>query len=154
MPTPDDAMLSPVEHESNATHATCPPEESRTITEQDSNPSSDSEAHTRSSLESVVDVPMQQPTPPPQDSPSYAQSPTDSHTKPSSSNIEAPNRDIPTPVTTIDDGTDDQRTSHASPLSVTAPGPVAPPPPPAQVSYLASPFPANRVSKRKITSWA
>ncbi|KAG9187038.1 hypothetical protein G6011_10146 [Alternaria panax] len=127
MPTPDDeAMVSPVEHESIAGRTTCPPEDARVIATHELNetrsPSHDSNAN------SVPDVPMQQPTPSPQSSREPTQAPDDIHSKISSTNIEAPSRDIPTPMTTTDDGTEEQRTSQASLLA----------------SHLSSPFPAHR----------
>jgi hypothetical protein len=128
MPTPSDVL--PVEHESIANRATCPPDESRITTAHELNaPSHD---------EPAIDAPMQLPTPPPQEPLAGAQSPPESHNKPSSAQIEAPSRDIPTPMTATDDGTEDQRASHASPIHATVPASLL-------VSHLSSPFPAHRV---------
>lgn len=136
MPTPDDAMVSPVEHESIASRATCPPEEARNITARELNAAREYMANDIN-VESTPDVPMQQPTPPPQDSPA-AQSPAETHSKPSSADIDAPSRDIPTPMTATDDGAEEQRTSQASPLPATTPVSLL-------TSHLSSPFPAHRV---------
>jgi hypothetical protein len=137
MPTPDDATVSPVEHESIAGRATCPPEEARITSAHEPNEAHGSSAS--NNVESIMEAPMQQPTPPPQEPSTQAQSPSEDHTK-TSNTIEAPNRDIPTPMTTTDDGSEEQRTSQASPLSANAPAPVS-----ALASHLASPFPAYRV---------
>jgi hypothetical protein len=138
MPTPHDVMVSPVEHESTTGRATCPPEESRNTVahELPQSPTFNAADH----VESSIDVPMQLPTPPPQDSPAHTHPTTESRTKPSSARIEAPNRDTPTPMTVTDDGTEEQRLSQASPLSATAPGPTS-----LLASHLSSPFPAQRV---------
>jgi hypothetical protein len=146
MPTPDDVMVSPVEHESTAGRATCPPEDSRNIVTHEL-PQSPG-FNTSSNVESTIDVPMQLPTPPPQDSPAHAHPSTETHTKPSSARIEAPNRDTPTPMTVTDDGTEEQRTSQASPLSATAPGPTS-----LLTSHLSSPFPTHRVRASDYTIW-
>lgn len=142
MPTPDDVVVSPVEqHESSvANRATCPPEEARTSSPHESSntrgisASNDVDPAQRRSM-------LQQPTPPPHGT--REQSPVETHSKPSSASIDAPNRDIPTPMTATDDGTEDQRTSLASPLSATAPAPIRFNP-----SHLAAPFPAYRVCAR------
>lgn len=130
MPTPSDVL--PVEHESIANRATCPPDESR-IT-------SAHELNTPSHEEPAIDAPMQLPTPPPQESPAGAQPPPESHSKPTGAHIEAPSRDIPTPMTATDDGSEDQRTSHASahPASASVPASLL-------ASHLSSPFPTHRV---------
>ncbi|KAJ4362771.1 hypothetical protein N0V95_001262 [Ascochyta clinopodiicola] len=80
---------------------------------------------------------QQQPTPPPHGT--REQSLAETHSKPSSASIEAPNRDTPTPMTATDDGAEDPRTSLASPLSATAPLAIRFTP-----SYLAAPYPARR----------
>jgi hypothetical protein len=127
MPTPDDeAMVSPVEHESIAGRTTCPPEDARIIPTHELNDTPS------------PSVPMQQPTPSPQSSREPTQAPDDIHSKISSTNIEAPSRDIPTPMTATDDGTEEQRTSQASPLSTAAPVSLL-------ANHLSSPFPAHRV---------
>ncbi|CAA9958749.1 hypothetical protein P3342_003652 [Pyrenophora teres f. teres] len=135
MPTPDDAMVSPMEHEDMNTRTTCPPDESRTGDGRALNELRHS-SHD-SNATHVPDVPTQLPTPPPQDCPEHTQMPADSHTKPSGADIETPNRDIPTPMTATDDGTDEQRTSQASPLTATAPVSLL-------AHHLSSPFPAHR----------
>ncbi|KAF2034821.1 hypothetical protein EK21DRAFT_107451 [Setomelanomma holmii] len=137
MPTPDDAMLSPVEHESITGHITCPPEESRITPTRELSPTH--EFNASNNVESTLDVPMQLPTPPPQEPSSRAQSPSESQAKPSNARIEAPVRDTPTPMTSMDDGAEDQRTSHTSPLSATAPTPIS-----LYANHLSSPFPAHR----------
>lgn len=137
MPTPDDAIASHMEHESiAASRATCPPDDVHTITTHDLNATRTRTASDGNS-ESASHAPMQQPTPPPQDSPAEAQTMADAHSKPSSTDIDAPNRDTPTPMTATDDGAEEQRTSHASPLSATAPISLA-------TNHLSSPFPAHR----------
>ena len=128
MPTPDDAVLSPAEHE----RATCPPDEPHTST-----------AHSDSSVSDNVDpgrrLPAHRlPTPPPHGS--REQSPSETHSKPSSASREEPHRDIPTPMTVTDDNAEDQRALQASPLSATAPAPNRYIP-----SHLAAPFSAHRV---------
>ncbi|EUC31282.1 hypothetical protein COCCADRAFT_101680 [Bipolaris zeicola 26-R-13] len=135
MPTPDDAMVPSVEHESIAGRATCPPDESRSITAQELNQlrlSSHSSDASRASH-----APMQQPTPPPQDSPEHGQTPADTHSKPSTADIETPARDIPTPMTATDDGSEEQRTSQASPQSAITPVSLL-------ANHISSPFPAHR----------
>jgi hypothetical protein len=146
MPTPDDVMVSPVEHESIAGRATCPPEESRNTVAHELPQSPAFNA--ANNVESAIDVPMQLPTPPPQDTPAHAHPTTEAHSKPSSARIEAPNRDTPTPMTATDDGTEEQRISQASPLSTTAPGPTS-----LLASHLASPFPPRRVRTSRCTTW-
>jgi len=136
MPTPDDAIVSPVEHEDMNARTTCPPDESRSGDGRALNELRHS-SHD-SNATHVAHVPTQLPTPPPQDCPEHAQTPADSHTKPSGAEIETPNRDIPTPMTATDDGTEEQRTSQASPLTATAPVSLL-------AHHLSSPFPAHRV---------
>lgn len=137
MPTPDDAIPSPVEHESTASRTTCPPDEARIANANELNASP--RFNDGSNVGPTIDVPMQLPTPPLQDTSAHAppSSGSDSHSKPSSARIEAPNRDTPTPMTATDDGAEEQRTSQASPL---APGPA-----PLFSNHLTSPFPAQRV---------
>lgn len=138
MPTPDDVVVSPVEqHESSLTNrATCPPDDIRISTAhalsstRDSSVSDDVDPARRRPAQ-------QQPTPP---HGAREQSPGETHVKPSGASIEAPNRDIPTPMTATDDGAEDQRTSLASPLSATASAPIR-----FTHSHLAAPFPAYRV---------
>lgn len=134
MPTPDD-VVSPAEHE----RAICPPEGTHTVTahrELNENRDSSSAGH---DVDSAQRRPMlQQPTPPPHGT--REQSPAETHSKPPNASIEAPNRDIPTPMTATDDGAEDQRASQASPLSANAPVPIRYTP-----SHLAAPFPAHRV---------
>jgi hypothetical protein len=137
MPTPDDeAMISPVEHESVAGRTTCPPEEARIIATHELNETRGSNHD--SNARAVPDVPMQQPTPSPQNSREHTQAPDDIHTKLSSTDVETPSRDIPTPMTATDDGTEEQRTSQVSPLSTVAPVSLL-------ANHLSSPFPARRV---------
>ena len=139
MPTPDDeAMVSPVEHESIAGRPTCPPEESRVIATHELNDTRG--AHDDSNASAVPDVPMQQPTPSPQNSREHTQAPDDIQTKLPSTDRDSPTRDIPTPMTATDDGTEEQRTSHVSPLSPVAPTSLL-------ASHLSSPFPAHRVGQ-------
>jgi hypothetical protein len=134
MPTPDDAIVSPVEHESITGRTTCPPEESRI---HGLNAAPNSINNDNDDASTTRHVPMQQPTPPRQDSPAETQTLVDTHTKPSSTDTEVP-IDIATPMTATDDGTEEQRTSHASPLSATAPVSLL-------ANHLSSPFPAHRV---------
>ena len=132
MPTPDD-----VEHESIANRATCPPEEARISTTHELSDIHDSSANNDGGA--AQQRPMQQqPTPPPHGT--RERSPTETHSKPSSASIDAPNRDTPTPMTATDDGAEDQRAAQASPLSATAPAPIRSTP-----SHLASPFLTHRV---------
>jgi hypothetical protein len=138
MPTPDDAMLSPVEHESTASRTTCPPDEARITTAHALNDAPTFNAS--SDVHFNIDVPMQLQTPPPQDNPAHAPPSPASHIKPSSARTEAPNRDIPTPMNATDDGAEDQRTSQALPLAANAPGPA-----PLLSCHLSLPFPAHRV---------
>ncbi|KAF1834250.1 hypothetical protein BDW02DRAFT_569265 [Decorospora gaudefroyi] len=136
MPTPDDAMALPAveQHESITSRTTCPPEELRIIATAEVNDTRPDASDSNAS--SAPNVPMQQPTPPPEDASARAQTPTDTPSKPSSSDIDAPSRDIPTPMTATDDGTE-ERPSQASPMSTTAPVSLLP-------SHLSSPFPAHR----------
>ncbi|KAJ8115026.1 hypothetical protein OPT61_g3226 [Boeremia exigua] len=131
MPTPDD-VVSPVEPE----RATCPPEDTRIPTAHGGlSDSHDSSA--RSNVDSARRAQTQRhPTPPPH---SAELSSAETHSKPSSASIEAPNRDTPTPMTVTDDGADDQRASQASPLSASAPAPIR-----YTSSHLAAPFSAHR----------
>jgi hypothetical protein len=137
MPTPNDVtMLSP--------QTTCPPEDSRIHNlhddvpdEQSSQPDDDSDT--------TFNAPMQQPTPPPAESESPADTsvPAGSHIKISEIDIDGPMRDIPTPTSATDESTEEQqRNSHASPLSATAPAPASW----LQHSALTSPYPSHRVS--------
>ncbi|KAF1911679.1 vacuolar import and degradation protein-domain-containing protein [Ampelomyces quisqualis] len=137
MPTPDDVMGAPVEHESTTGHTTCPPDEARVVAAHE--PRQPPTFHTASNVGPTSHVPMRLPTPPPQHSPAHAPPSLESHSKPSSARIEAPNRDIPTPPTAPDDGPEDQRTSQTSPLSATAPRP-----PSLLASHLSLPFPPYR----------
>ncbi|KAF2833472.1 hypothetical protein CC86DRAFT_365358 [Ophiobolus disseminans] len=137
MPTPND-VVSPIEHESVANRATCPPDESRTTTTPGLNQNFDPNAS--SNVAPAIDTPMQLPTPPPQESITRAPPPPDAHTKPSNAHIEPPSRDIPTPMTTAtDDSTEEQRLSQASPLSAATPAPTS-----LLAGHLSSPFPAHR----------
>jgi hypothetical protein len=136
MPTPDDAMILPLEHEGS--RATCPPDESRILDPHES--SQTNAANANAIADSAADVPISQPTAPPREDAGRAQSPPENHTKPPSTSIEAPNCDTPTPMTSTDDGAEEQRTSQPSPLSANAPAPVLPSP-----SHLTSPFPTHRV---------
>lgn len=138
MPTPDDVMVSPVEHESIANHPTCPPEDLRIGSAHESH---EARRHRPGDdVESCPHIPTQQPTPPPQDAPAQMSMASDSHGKPAGTDIDVPARDIPTPMTTTDDGDAEQRTSQLSPLSTTAPVPA-----PLLSSYhLSSPFPSRR----------
>jgi hypothetical protein len=131
MPTPDDAIVSPVEHESTTSRATCPPDEPRTITAHGLNESPD--FHAASNGESSIDVPMQLPTPPPQE-------PSETHTKPTGAHIELPARDIPTPMNSTDDGAEEQRIAQTSPTSTITPALTS-----LLTGQLASPYPAHRV---------
>lgn len=140
MPTPDDAMVAPVEHESIAGRSTCPPDDARNPTAHEMNAARTSLS--AANVAAAPSMPMQQPTPPPQDEPGVAPSPAEAHRKPSSpDDIDSPSRDIPTPMTATDDGADEQRTAQASPLSATIP----PAPISSFASHLASPFPVHRV---------
>lgn len=145
MPTPDDAMLSPPaerEHESHlAGRATCPPEESRIQTPRDV--TIEQPIHEDDNVDTSFIAPMQQPTPPPgdQESHSEAHPSTAAHHKSSSSNIEGPIRDIPTPISATDESTEEQRNPQVSPVTATAPTPMSW----SQPSALTSPFPSQRV---------
>ncbi|KAH8731276.1 vacuolar import and degradation protein-domain-containing protein [Phaeosphaeriaceae sp. PMI808] len=139
MPTPD-AIVSPGEHEGTtaAGRTTCPPDELRTIITNPTTNIRDSNLNPPHAFNSPDNgsfnhlPPMQLPTPPPQDMSAHAQPPPpESHSKPSSAPIESPARDIPTPMTAIDDAADEHqhRTSH-----------------------LSSPFPAHRFLPRSSSS--
>ncbi|KAJ4404850.1 hypothetical protein N0V91_005585 [Didymella pomorum] len=132
MPTPDD-VVSPAEHE----RATCPPEDTHTSTAHEELSTTRDSSASRNVDSSQRPRMQQQPTPPPHGS--REQSPTETHSKPSSASIEAPNRDIPTPMTAIDENAEDQRASQASPLSAIAPAPIR-----YNTSQLAAPYPAHR----------
>lgn len=134
MPTPDDVVLPAEEHE----RTTCPPDDTHTSTVREGLSDARDSSASRNVGSGQRSRTQQQPTPPPHGS--REQSPTETHSKPSSASIEAPNRDIPTPMTAIDDSTEDQRASQASPLSPTAPAPIRYNP-----SHLAAPYPAHRV---------
>ncbi|KAH7413997.1 vacuolar import and degradation protein-domain-containing protein [Phaeosphaeria sp. MPI-PUGE-AT-0046c] len=126
------------EHESTAAaRATCPPDEriANSTRELDQSPPFSAASNGRHHM----DVPMQLPTPPPQDAPAHAPPTPESHTKPESAPIEAPTRDIPTPMTATDDGAEEQRAIQTSPLSANPPSPTS-----LLASHLSSPFPAQR----------
>jgi len=145
MPTPDDVMLSPpaeheLEHDSHRT--TCPPDESRIHADHDA--LDEQSLRAEDDRNSTFNAPAQQPTPPPAEPEllARAHSPSESHTKNSEVDLEAPMRDIPTPISATDEGAEEQqRASHASQLSATAPVVVAW----HQSITLASPFPKQRV---------
>jgi hypothetical protein len=132
--------MTRVEHESTAAaRATCPPDEriaNNTRALDQSLP-----PNAASNDRPDFDVPMQLPTPPPQDAPAHPPPAPESHSKPESARIEAPTRDIPTPMTVTDDSAEEQRASQTSPLSPTA----VPSPTSLLASHLSSPFPAHRV---------
>lgn len=140
MPTDDMAqtITPPVddEHESPlAGRFTCPPEELRIHS---------SPSHNTTDDNVVPDASAQQPTPPPANdpaSPARTPSPSDSHPKPTGASVEGPIRDIPTPMSALDDSPEEQRHALASPLSATAPS-VAPW---SQQRYSAAPQPLHRV---------
>lgn len=133
MPTPDDVVL-PVEHE----RATCPPDDIHTSTAHEE-PSGTRDSSASQDVDSARRPrTQQQPTPPPHGM--REQSPTETLSKPSSASIQAPNRDIPTPMTATDDNAEDQRASQASPLSATQPAPIRFTP-----GHLAAPYPIHRV---------
>ncbi|KAF2002939.1 hypothetical protein P154DRAFT_593442 [Amniculicola lignicola CBS 123094] len=125
MPTPNAMLSPPAEHESHlAGHTTCPPEDAR---------SRDSST-TRFGASSPLRIPSssriiaQQPTPPPteQDLAVDAHSPTEPQSKtPDADAYGSIIRNIPTPVSATDDGPEEQRHPQTSPLSTTAPTPVA-----------------------------
>ncbi|PSN73208.1 hypothetical protein BS50DRAFT_653656 [Corynespora cassiicola Philippines] len=143
MPT-DDAMLSPsVEHEGHlAGRTTCPPEESRASAPHDL--TNDNPLQADDGVRTPRNPPAQQPTPPPGDaesSSSRASSAIESQPKRSEADIETPIRDIPTPMSATEEGADEQRNSHVSPLSATS---SAAPVSPSQSSHLAAPSPSHR----------
>ncbi|KAF2447456.1 hypothetical protein P171DRAFT_429095 [Karstenula rhodostoma CBS 690.94] len=111
------------DHESTlAGRSTCPPEELRIHASHTANVTPSS----RDALSDDVPihVPEQQPTPPPTDdpaSPARTHSSSETHPKPIETSVEGPPRDIPTPMSTVDDGAEETRHAHASPLSATAP---------------------------------
>jgi hypothetical protein len=143
MPTPDDAMLSPpAEHESAVPgRATCPPEES--CIHDPHEMMAERSIHDDSIVDTPPNAPTQQPTPPPgdRDARSDTDSPAESSSKTLNAQIDAPIRDIPTPMSAMDEAAEEQRNPQASPLSATAPGPVSW----HQPTILASPFPSQRV---------
>ncbi|KAF2018885.1 hypothetical protein BU24DRAFT_107309 [Aaosphaeria arxii CBS 175.79] len=144
MPTPDDAMPSPpAEHESHlAGHTSCPPEETRFHPIHNVNDEQPSPSNTED--RSPAASPMQQPTPPAEhESLPDAQPPANSQPKTLDLASDGPIRDIPTPSTntaTDEGATEEQRNSHASPLSATGPLPTSW----SQSGLLASPIPSHR----------
>jgi hypothetical protein len=120
--------MSPFEHESVAAHTTCPPDDARTLAAHDI----DNTRHDSADEHDHDHVVSRQPAPPP----------AEAHTKPAAADMDAPTRDIPTPMTSTDDGADDQRASQASPVSTTAPAAL-----PLAASQLTWPFPAHRVRR-------
>lgn len=131
--------MTRVEHEStDAARATCPPDERTANNTRALDQSLPLDAASNDRPD--IDVPMQLPTPPPQDALAHPP-PPESHTKPESARIEAPARDIPTPMTVTDDSPEEQRASQTSPLSPTT----APSPTSLLASHLSSPFPSQRV---------
>lgn len=118
--------MSPFEHESVTAHTTCPPDDARTLAAHDI----DIDSTRHDSADEGDNVVSRHPAPPP----------AEPHTKPAAADMDAPARDIPTPVTTTDDGVDDQRASQASPVSTTASAAL-----PLAASQLTWPFPAHRV---------
>lgn len=133
MPTPDDVVL-PAEHE----RATCPPDDTHASTALEELSGARDSSGSQNVDFSRHPRMQQQLTPPPDGS--REQSPTETHSKPSSTSIDEPNRDTPTPMTATDDNVDDQRASQASPLSANAPAPIRFNP-----SNLAAPYPVHRV---------
>jgi hypothetical protein len=123
--TPHEATMSPLEHESGAAHTTCPPDDTRMYAAHDA----DSARHDSADEHADDHVVSRHPAPPP----------AEAHTKPAAADMDALTRDIPTPMTTTDDGTDDHRASQPSPLSTTAPASL-----PLAASQLTWPFPAQR----------
>jgi hypothetical protein len=119
----------------------CPPEDLRTHTSH--SPAIEQQTDDATDVDHAFNAPAQLPTPPPteRDPPPHSLSPPESHTKPSEMRIEGPIRDIPTPLSTTDDGAEERRIAQASPLSATAPSPV----PWSQQKFLASPSPSYRV---------
>jgi len=138
----DAAMVSapPLEHEGYL-GGRCPPEESRIHASH--SPSIGQQLRDANDDEPTLDAPAQLPTPPPteRESPPRALTPPDSHSKPSDMRIEDPIRDIPTPVSATDDGTEERRNAQTSPLSATAPAPITW----SQHKLLTSPHPSHRV---------
>jgi hypothetical protein len=126
--TPHEATMSPLEHESAAAHTTCPPDDARMYAAHDP----DSARHDSADEHADDHVVSRHPAPPP----------AEAHTKPAAADMDALTRDIPTPMTTTDDGTDDHRASQPSPLSTTAPASL-----PLAASQLTWPFPAQRVRR-------
>lgn len=131
---PADAMPSPAAEQDYA-HSSCPPEESQMRPEY--------ESHHESNGETSMEVPIQQPTPPPSDRDvaARAQSPPESHVKPSDTPIATPARDIPTPISATEDIAEDHRNGQTSPLSLAAPMPMSW----SQHRFLRSPYPSHRV---------
>ena len=145
MPTPDDVtMLSPPVEEHD--YYTCPLEDSRIHTLHDVDDAHDEQSpQSDDHNDTTFNAPRQQPTPPPaeSESPADAPIPAESHIKTSEIDVDGPMRDIPTPISATDESTEEQqRNSHASPLSATAPAPASW----HQHSALTSPFPSHRVS--------
>ncbi|KAL6704815.1 hypothetical protein ACN47E_007619 [Coniothyrium glycines] len=140
MPTPDDAMVSPAEHEGIASRPTCPPEESRLAHVRDAGGPRHTRTGSNVNVTSAEEEPLPHSTPPPQHPPAHASLASDSHGKPTGADMEPPARDISTPMTATDDGEAEQRASQASPLSATAPAPASP----LAGHFLSSPFPSYR----------
>lgn len=145
MPTPNDVtMLSPPAEEHDH-RTTCPPEESRVYIHGTDDVADEQSSQPDDQNDATFNAPTQQPTPPPAEleSPTGIDTPADSHTKTADIDVDGPTRNIPTPMSAIDDSIEEQRrNSHASPLSATAPASASW----LQHSALTSPFPSHRVS--------
>ncbi|CAI6249996.1 unnamed protein product [Periconia digitata] len=130
---PADAIPSPAVDQDHS-RSSCPPEDSQPRPEYDS--------HQEMDGETSMNIPTQQPTPPPSDRDSVGRvrSPSESCVKPSDPPIETPARDIPTPISATDDISEDHRNSQSSPLSGAAPTPISWP----QHRHLSLPYPSHR----------
>ena len=147
MPTDDIAATRtpPVdEHESPlAGRSICPPEEMR-IQSSHITTMAPSSHNAHDDDDAPLDAPAQQPTPPPNDdpaSPTRTPSPSESHPKPVDSPVQGPTRDIPTPMSAVDDLVEEPRHTPASPLSATAPLTASWP----RQRYAPPPYPSHRV---------
>lgn len=142
MPADASAMLSPSpapEHESLLSGQTrCPPEESRSIHSRDA---------TEDPADSLNQDEMSYPTPSTQRDSSPATRQQDDVHKGSDSEVDGPLRDIPTPISAIEDP-EEQRKAQTSPISATR---LSAPAAWYQPSLHSSPFPSYRVRTIAVT---
>ncbi|KAF2199933.1 hypothetical protein GQ43DRAFT_464401 [Delitschia confertaspora ATCC 74209] len=123
MPTPDDAdvMLSPPAEEHESLHSgrpTCPPDESRIHTSSET--VNEQHSHFEHHVDALPSSPAQQPSPPADTDPQLQQ---ESHNKIPEAEVEGPVRDIPTPMSAVDEGAEERRNTQAPHSSTQATAP-------------------------------